>query len=936
MYPRTNLLLIFFLGLTVFNAHAQNISARKKIDHSVYNSWNELKNNRISSNGNFIIAEKQKFRGDGSLQLYDVAKKQIYSYQRGYQAVFNYNSTFVAYKIKAPADTIRKLKLLKKKDEQLPKDSFIVRHLVTDSVYKFAAVKTYKLPEKGNCIAVYFEKQDENQKITKDSTQTKRKSKPKKSKSGQDTSLLTVFKPESGKRFDFKKVTDYESSDENDIFLILGSPSDSIDSCYISVFTGKSEQTYRVMSAPGYAKKPAVSTKGDQVAFLYSSDTSKTKNYSLFYWNNSFKNAFKLIDTATAGFPDNFVVSENFTPWFSEDGEKLFLGTAPGPLPEVKDTLLPEEKPKVDIWSWNDGLIQPEQLQNLDKEKKRSYLAVYQINKNKFLQVASPRLPNVSIKKKNLPELLLAHTDIPYRTLKTWDDTYSDYYIFNLETGKTDKVLSKINSTVVLSPDGKYLIYWNTNEKAWYSIDTKTFDHQNLCSKLKVVFENEDHDQPSAASPYGITGFGKSDEFVYVNDRFDIWALHTGNQIPPVCITDSMGRKQSIRYNYLITNPDQKWIDFSKPCLLTGFNEITKQDAYFGFNYKLAPSFTVLSSGPYHLSGLVKAKEDDNLVFLKENYNTSPDLYYTDVTFSEIIKITDINPQANDYQQGSVELVEWTNSQGVKLEGLLYKPEGFNSSEKYPMIVYFYEKNSKNLFSYHAPKPSRSVINIPYFVSNGYVVFVPDIVYQKGYPGKSAYDCIVSGTLAVVSKGFIDKERIGIQGQSWGGYQVAYLVTQTDLFACAMAGAPVSNMTSAYGGIRWESGVSRMFQYEKTQSRIGETLWEAPIKYIENSPLFYADKINTPLLIMSNDGDGAVPWYQGIELYSALRRLSKPVWLLNYNGDEHNLKAENYGNRLDLSIRMGQFFDHYLKKQPMPDWLQNGIPAVLKGIESGY
>ena len=252
------------------------------------------------------------------------------------------------------------------------------------------------------------------------------------------------------------------------------------------------------------------------------------------------------------------------------------------------------------------------------------------------------------------------------------------------------------------------------------------------------------------------------------------------------------------------------------------------------------------------------------------------------------------------------------------------------------MLVYFYERSSETLHSHPIPSPSRSTINIPYFVSNDYVVFVPDIVYTTGYPGQNAFDAIVSGSQAMINKGFINPKAVGIQGQSWGGYQVGYLVTRTNMFAAAGAGALVSNMTSAYGGIRWESGMSRMFQYEKTQSRIGGTLWEKPFQYIENSPVFFATKVETPLFMMHNDNDGAVPWYQGIEYFTALRRLNKPVWMVNYNGDAHNLRGEYWGNRVDLSIRLAQFFDHYLKGAPMPKWMKDGIPAINKGKDFGY
>ena len=334
-------------------------------------------------------------------------------------------------------------------------------------------------------------------------------------------------------------------------------------------------------------------------------------------------------------------------------------------------------------------------------------------------------------------------------------------------------------------------------------------------------------------------------------------------------------------------------------------------------------------------SKLKKARHAPQFIFTKGNFKDYPDLYFTDDKFRDQTRISDANPQENNYLWGEAKLVSWTSYTGEDLKGILYTPENLDPRKKYPMLVYFYEKSSDQLYSYHIPNPSRSIISIPWCTSNGYVVFVPDITYRIGHPGQSAYDAVVSGTRAMVEKfPFIDSTRMGLQGQSWGGYQVAFLVTKTNLFAAAMAGAPVSNMTSAYGGIRWGTGMSRMFQYEHTQSRLGATLWENPELYIENSPLFFVPEIQTPLLIMHNDSDGAVPWYQGIEFFTALRRLDKKAWMLSYNDEDHNLTK--WPNRMDLSIRMLQFFDHYLKDKPMPEWMAHGVPAVSKGIDPGY
>ena len=267
------------------------------------------------------------------------------------------------------------------------------------------------------------------------------------------------------------------------------------------------------------------------------------------------------------------------------------------------------------------------------------------------------------------------------------------------------------------------------------------------------------------------------------------------------------------------------------------------------------------------------------------------------------------------------------------MTGMIFYPEGFDPDKKYPMIVNFYERSSDRLNSHRAPYAHRSTINYTYYLSLGFVIFNPDVPYDIGYPGRSALEAVMSGMDAVIAKGFVDEDRIGVQGHSWGGYQIAHLLTKTDRFACAEAGAPVVNMTSAYGGIRWGSGMSRMFQYERTQSRLGGTLWDSPELYFENSPLFNMDKVKTPVLILHNDKDGAVPWYQGIEYYMALRRLGKVGWLLNYNDEPHwPLKK---ANRIDFQTRMEQFFAHYLLDMPMPEWMAKGVPEVDKGKKFG-
>ena len=328
----------------------------------------------------------------------------------------------------------------------------------------------------------------------------------------------------------------------------------------------------------------------------------------------------------------------------------------------------------------------------------------------------------------------------------------------------------------------------------------------------------------------------------------------------------------------------------------------------------------------------MQAKNAEVFIYTKANVSRPADLYASrDLTHET--QLSTINPQQKNYNWFTAELMHWTTPQGHAATGVLYKPENFDPARQYPMVVYFYEKLSNNFYQYHAPAPTPSRLDIALFASNGYLVFTPDISYTIGEPGPSAVEYVNSGVEELKKNRWVDGAHIGLQGQSWGGYQVAYLITQTPMYAAAWAGAPVVNMTSAYGGIRWESGMSRQFQYERTQSRIGGTLWEKPEVYIRNSPLFSLPQVQTPVVIMANDADGAVPWYQGIEMFTDLRRLGKPVWLLQYNGEAHNLVKRE--NRKDISIRELQFFDHYLKGAPAPVWLEKGVPAVEKGRNWG-
>jgi dienelactone hydrolase len=532
----------------------------------------------------------------------------------------------------------------------------------------------------------------------------------------------------------------------------------------------------------------------------------------------------------------------------------------------------------------------------------------------------------------NSPYIITYSRDA-YQKESSWTgDSYRDLYLTDVGNGKSVLIGKKIEGSARLSPSFEYVYWYNAPDTSWFAYDINRKTTREITPTIKHLVFDELNDRPMYPNDYGLAGWLKDDDAVLIYDRYDIWTVDPTGVKSPKNLTN--GRSGKTTYRYASLDPDERFIDPNQSLLLHTFDHNDKSSGYTTLQLGSGQMKTVIKE-PFAFSRRPqKAKQGNTVTFTKESFSTFPDIVLTKDMFKSSKKVSDANPQQKDYRWGSIELFEWTAYDGQKLKGLLVKPAGFDPSKKYPMIVNFYERSSDGLYTHRYPAPHRSTINYSFYASRGYLIFNPDVFYKTGYPGEGAYNSAVSGTEALIKEGFVDQERIALQGHSWGGYQIAHILTKTDLYKCAESGAPVVNMISAYGGIRWGSGMSRMFQYEHTQSRIGAALWEKPELYIENSPIFNIDKINTPVLILHNDEDSAVPWYQGIEFFVAMRRLGKPAWMLNYNGEPHwPVKLQN---RKDFNIRMQQFFDHYLQDAPMPSWMKRGVPAIEKGILQGY
>ncbi len=888
------------------------------MDPSVYESWNRIADEQISDNGDWISYNLTPGKGDKTLVIYNNRNQEEYTYPRSASTKIDRSNNFLSFLTSPPEKKIKEMKRKKVKKKKMPKDTLKIFKTKTLDVENLGAVKSYKLPKDwGNFIAYHLaDKRDTSKTVKKQSK-----------KNGSTLVLYNVY---TGWRDSLHYITEYAIADKGKFVTAISTGKDSTEEEHLVVYDLIAKSSDKIKGQHHGFHNMVISPQGNYVSYMENRDSSEKAqipNYSFNLYDIKAKTSKRIRNPRST----NLILSKDRKPVFSEDETRMYFGMAPQPV--VQDTnLLEEEIVNVEVWTSNDKILYTQKEVRLKDEKKKSYLYAYDIIFGKSLPLGSEEIPNVQLsEKKNSKYAFGIHNESYSETISWKGYPYNDLYIINVETGERKKVLSKEEGRMRISPNGTHAYWYNGEEKKHKSVDLATGQIHELTNTSIGTFYNERHDAPSNPRSYGVAAWSKDEKFVYVYDRFDIWKIAADGSTREK-ITD--GRTDKLVHRYISLDKEDSAIKQDSSIMIYLFNETDKSSGY-GMLDLNTNVMTELRTGNFRYdSSPLKARKSNDFVYTREDFDEFPNLIATDMGMEEAQIVSDANPQQKDYLWGDAELYTWTNEKGEKLEGLLIKPDNFNPAAKYPMIVNFYERSSDRLYRHRAPEPHRSTINYSYYVNKGFVIFNPDVTYNIGYPGESCYEDVISGVESLMENPWVDKKNIGVQGHSWGGYQIAHLLTKTDIFKCAEAGAPVVNMISAYGGIRWRSGMSRMFQYEKTQSRLGATLWENPDLYLENSPIFNIDKVNTPVLILHNDKDGAVPWYQGIEYFVALRRLGKPAWLLNYNGEPH--WPVKWQNRMDFNKRMEQFFSHYLLGEPMPEWMRSGVAPIDKGINQGF
>lgn len=657
-----------------------------------------------------------------------------------------------------------------------------------------------------------------------------------------------------------------------------------------------------------------------------------------------------VVDTEVAGFPVTMQVSADRTPRWADDFSAVYFGIrdarkksvtpaladAASALPPVAQPGAPgaggtinqatvspdDETPSLILWHWKDPRLQSQQMVQEQQDKSYSFLSEYRMAEKKVIRLADDALRQVTIAPRD--RFAYGIDNRAYLQAASYNGrNFQDFYTIDLKTGERKRALQKHLGLASASPDGTQLLYFDM-DTSYHVLDMATGQTRNITRGVPAVFGDtaDDHNN-LVPPPFQPMGWAQDGSAVILTDGWDAWKVptHGGSAVN---LTDdglASGKRYQRRY---VLDPREKGIDLSKPLYFATYGEWTKKEGLSRVDGRRGGA-TTLAFEDARLN-FIKARDADTWLFTRQTYVDFPDYHLANASFGSEKQLTDANPQQRQFAWSpGARLVNYVSARGDRLQGALYLPANYEPGRKYPMLVTIYEKRSQNMHAYAAPSDTRTP-DPTLYTSRGYAVFDPDIVYKLNDPGMSAVWSVVPAVKAAIATGIVDSSNVGLWGHSWGGYQTAFLVTQTNLFKSAIAGAPLTDLVSMYSSIYWNSGGTNQAIFESSQGRFTGNFTDNTDAYIRNSPVFHAKNVTTPLVILHNDKDGAVDFNQGITYYNTLRQLGKQVIMLEYAGENHGLARP--ANQRDYATRMGEWFDHYLEGKPAPDWMTDGVTRL--------
>jgi dipeptidyl aminopeptidase/acylaminoacyl peptidase len=612
-----------------------------------------------------------------------------------------------------------------------------------------------------------------------------------------------------------------------------------------------------------------------------------------------------------------------------------------------------DEPAAVDIWHWKDADVMARQKISASGDRRRNLLAAWHVDEGKFVQIGKSFTETVTPIERSSRALVREWTG--YAMARSIGRPAADLYLADLATGGRTRLKDGIDDRFAqISPGGKYLLYLQDDH--YWTIDLQSRATVNLTKGVPTAFIDRESDQTTPhRPPFGTAGWTSNDAGVLLYDRFDVWVVAPDGS-KATRLTD--GASEQVRHRIVRLDPDAEAVDLSQPVYFSLFGTWSKKSGYA----KLMPPTTGsngssedddvrragrastrqdagrVSSGldvvrlmfrDQSLTGLTKARRTDVFAYVAQRHDDSPDIFVaTGAPGERDASITETNTFQRNFAWSRSEVIEYRTDKGRRLQGALYYPANYEAGKRYPMIVYLYERLSDGVHRYVAPS-DRDYYNTTVFTSQGYLVLQPDIVFRPREPGLSVLECVAPAVKRVVDLGLADVKRVGVIGHSWGGFDTAFLATNTQgVFAAAVAGAAITNLVSNYGNHHWSSGIAETDHIETGQQRMEVPLYEDLPAYIRNSAVFNVHRMTTPLLLMTGDNDGTVYWHQAVELYNIGRRAQKNVVMLVYNGEDHGLRQKK--NQIDYQQRILAWFGHYLKGDAAASWITQGQAFIEK------